>query len=254
MSGAGRLAEIEASYDAVPRAVSTIEEVGPFTLFLADADVGWQFYARPCLGVDHVFTAHDVRRVLARQEELGVPRAIEWVDQVTPSLLPAVVEAGEKAGRFPLLALPDVADVRAPERTRVLTAEDADLPLAVGAVHAAFEGTDEITEKPLGRRPQMIADGHLIEVAAYDDGGHVIGGGSGAPRGTTAELMGIGVPPTHRMAGTGTAITRALIHACRDVGVRTVFLSAYNDAAASIYRRVGFQDVGTACIFGEDDG
>jgi predicted GNAT family acetyltransferase len=62
------------------------------------------------------------------------------------------------------------------------------------------------------------------------------------------------VPPRHRMAGTGTAITRALIRACRDTGVRTVFLSAGNDAAASIYRRVGFRDVGTACIFGEAGG
>ena len=35
--------------------------------------------------------------------------------------------------------------------------------------------------------------------------------------------------------------------------MRTVFLSAYNDAAASIYRRVGFADVGTACILGVDD-
>src|SRR4029078_6048819 len=96
MSGVVRLDEIEASYDAVPRAVSTIEEVGPFTLFLADADVGWQFYARPSLGVAQVCTADDGRGLLSREEELGVPRAIEWVDQVTPSLLPAVVEAGEK--------------------------------------------------------------------------------------------------------------------------------------------------------------
>jgi GNAT superfamily N-acetyltransferase len=254
MTGAVGLDEIEAYYDSVPRAVSTVEEAGPFTLFLADADLGWQFYARPRLGVDHAFTADDVRRVLARQDELGVPWAIEWVDQVTPTLRPAVVDAGERAGRFPLLALPDDTDVSASGRTRVLAAEDVDLPLVVGAVHAAFAGDDEITGRPVGRRPRMIADGHLIEVAAYDDDGRLIGGGSGAPRGTTAELMGIGVPPAHRMAGTGTAITRALVRACRDVGLRTVFLSAYNDAAASIYRRVGFQDVGTACIFGEDDG
>jgi GNAT superfamily N-acetyltransferase len=248
------LDEIETYYDTVPRAVSTIEEVGPFTLFLADADVGWQFYARPRLGDDHVFTADDVRRVLARQDELDVPRAIEWVDEVTPSLMPAVVDAGERAGRFPLLALPQDTEIPAPERTRVLGADDVDLPLAVGAIHAAFEGDDDVAERPVGRRPRLIGDGHLIEVAAYDDGGRLIGGGSGAPRGATAELMGIGVPPAYRMAGTGTAITRALVRACRDAGVTTVFLSAYNDAAASIYRRVGFQDVGTACIFGEDDG
>jgi ribosomal protein S18 acetylase RimI-like enzyme len=66
--------------------------------------------------------------------------------------------------------------------------------------------------------------------------------------------MGIGVAPAHRMSGTGTAITRALVRACRQAGVRTVFLSAGNDAAAGIYRRVGFQDLGTACILGGHGG
>jgi ribosomal protein S18 acetylase RimI-like enzyme len=249
-----RLETIEAYYDTVPRAASTTEDVGPFTLFLADDDIGWQFYARPRLGNDHTFTADDVRRVLARQDELGVPRAIEWVDQVTPSLLPAVVEAGEQAGRFPLLALPEGTSVEAPAQTRVLAPDDPDLALAIGAVHAAFDGTDEVTARPVGGRPRLIEEGHLIEVAAYDDDGRLLGAGTAAPRGPTAELMGIGVPPGLRRAGTGTAITRALVHACRAAGVTTAFLSAGNDAAASIYRRVGFEDVGTACIFGEDDG
>jgi ribosomal protein S18 acetylase RimI-like enzyme len=246
------LDEIEAYYDTVPRAAATTEEVGPFTLFLADEGVGWQFYARPRLGVDEAFTADDVRRVLARQDELAVPRAIEWVDDVTPSLLPAVSAAGGNAGRYPLLALPHDTEVPAPERTRALAADDADLGLAVGAVHAAFAGEDEVATRQVGKRPELIAKGHLIEVAAYDTAGLLVGGGSAAPRGDTAELMGIGVPPARRTAGVGTAITQALVHACREAGVRTVFLSAYNDAAASIYRRIGFQDVGTACILGSD--
>jgi ribosomal protein S18 acetylase RimI-like enzyme len=248
-----RLDSIETYYDTVPRAAATVEEVGPFTLFLADEGTGWQFYARPRLGDDADLTPDDVRRVLARQAELGRPRAIEWVDQVTPSLLPAVSAAGHEAGRYPLLALPQDTDVAPAERTRVLAPDDADLGLVVGAVSAAFDCTDDVSAKPLGRRPELIAAGQLIEVAAYDESGRVVGGGSAAPRGETAELMGIGVPPAHRTGGVGTAITRALVHACRDVGVRTVFLSAYNDAAASIYRRVGFEDVGTACILGVDD-
>ena len=248
------LDEIEAYYDTVPRAAATTEEVGPFTMFLADEGIGWQFYARPRLGGEAVFTADDVRRVLARQDELGVPRAIEWVDQITPSLLPAVSAAGQEAGRYPLLALSPDVDVSAPERTRALAADDADLGLAVGAVHAAFGGEDEVTARPVGKRPELIAQGRLIEVAAYDTGGRLVGGGSAAPRGETAELMGIGVPPAHRTAGVGTAITEALVHGCREAGVRTVFLSAYNDAAASIYRRIGFVDIGTACILGNDDG
>ena len=248
-----RLDAIETYYDTVPRVAATTEEVGPFTLFLAAEGTGWEFYARPRLGGDASFTADDVRRVLDRQVELGRPRAIEWVDQVTPSLLPAVSSAGYEAGRYPLLALPQDTEVSAPARTRALTADDADLGLAVGAVQAAFDGDDEIAAKPVGKRPELIADGRLIEVAAYDVDGRLIGGGSAAPRGETAELMGIGVPPAHRTAGVGTAITQALVLACRDAGVRTVFLSAYNDAAASIYRRLGFADVGTACILGVDD-
>ena len=243
-----RLDAIETYYDTVPRAAGTTEEVGPFTLFLAEEGTGWQFYARPRLGGDATFTADDVRRVLARQVELGRPRAIEWVDEVTPSLFPAAVEAGHEAGRYPLLALPSDRDVPAPARTRVLDPHDADLGRLVGAVSAAFEGSDEVTDRPVGKRRDLIGSGHLIEVAAYDEAGRLLGGGSAAPRGRTAELMGIGVPPAARAAGVGTAITQALVRACRAGGVSTVFLSAYNDAAASIYRRVGFADVGTACI------
>ncbi len=206
-----RLDAIEAYYDTVPRAAGTTEEVGPFTLFLAEEGTGWQFYARPRLGGDATFTADDVRRVLARQVELGRPRAIEWVDEVTPTLFAAAAEAGQVAGRYPLLALPPETEVETPARTRVLASDDPDLGWTVGAVSAAFEGTDEVTERPVGRRPQLIASGHLVEVAAYDDSGRLVGGGSAAPRGDTAELMGIGVPPAARGAGVGTAVTRALV-------------------------------------------
>lgn len=247
------LEPIEVYYDTVPRAAATTEEVGPFTLFLAAEGTGWQFYARPRLGGGDTFTCDDVHRVLDRQRELGRPRAIEWVDGVTPSLLPAVTAAGHEAGRYPLLALPAATEVDQPQGTRVLTPDDAHLGLAVGAVWAAFEGVDEIEERPVGRRRELIAAGHLIEVAMYDVAGQLVGGGSAAPRGDTAELMGIGVPPGQRTRGAGTSITRALVRACRDAGVRTVFLSAYNDAAASIYRRIGFEDVGTACILEVED-
>ena len=244
-----RLEAIETYYDTVPRAAATTEEVGPFTLFVAAEGTGWQFYARPRLGLEASFTADDVRRVLARQQELGLPQAIEWVDEVTPSLLPAVIEAGFEPGRYPLLALPEHAHVDEPTSSaRVLAPDDPDLAVSIGAVGAAFDGTDEFEPGDVGRRPELIAAGHLIVVAAYDDRGRVVGGGSASPRGETAELMGIGVPKGHRNLGVGTAVTEALVHVCRSAGVRTPFLSAYNDAAASIYRRVGFVDLGTACI------
>ena len=134
----------------------------------------------------------------------------------------------------------------------MLTPDDPDLPLVVGAVHASFEGgTPE--PRDVGARPAMIASGALVMVAAYDADGGVVGGGSAAPRGTAAELMGIGVVGPARGQGHGTAITRALVDAVRQVGVEIPFLSAASDEAASIYRAVGFEKVGTALILEVDD-
>ena len=245
-----RLDAIERYYDAVPRPVATTEEVGPFTLFLAEEGTGWDFYARPRLGETR-FTADDVRRVLDRQTELGKPHAIEWVDEVTPELWPAVAAAGEKAGRYPLLALADDAQVIAPDGAyEVLAGDDPRLGEVGAAVHAAYGGTDEIGEPQVGKRPQLIEAGQLVVVGAWDEHGPV-GGGSSAPRGHEyAELMGIAVLPRARRQGHGSALTRTLAAYLLAHDTRP-FLSAEDDAAAAIYRRVGFTDVGTACILGD---
>ena len=136
----------------MPRPVATTEEVGPFTLFLADEGTGWEFYARPRLGLDQPVTADDVRRVFDRQVELGRPRNIEWVDETTPTLLPAVRNAlgsAASAGAHveleecPLLVLPaerGSAWRDRTSRTRVLTADDPDL-----ADHASARSTPAST-------------------------------------------------------------------------------------------------------------
>ena len=251
------LTGIETYYDAVPRPVATVEEVGPLTLFLADPRTGWQFYARPRLGVECEVTPDDVRRVLARQAELGVPRALEWIDEVTPSLLPAVraaVSGPHQLELCPLLVLPDGAQLPGTTgATRVLAADDPDLPLVVGAVSAGFGGRDEVVARDPGLRAELIGRGLLVMVAAYDESGALVGGGSAAPRGDTAELMGIAVVPPARRRGLGAATTAALVTACRASGVRTVFLSAASDEAGAVYRALGFEHRGRACILGVDD-
>jgi ribosomal protein S18 acetylase RimI-like enzyme len=247
-----RLDRIEAYYDCVPRAVATTEEVGPFTLFVAEEGTGWQFYARPSLGGTAAFTPQDVCRVLERQQALGVPRAIEWVDEVTPSLLPAVRAAGLEPRCYPLLALSADVPVSADPRARPLQPAEPHLSLALGSVSAGFAGRDEVSPKEPGRQPELMEDGKLVVVASFEDD-RLCGAGSAAPRGDVAELMGIAVPPRHRGRGHGTAITRTLVTTCRERGVELVFLSAGSDAAADIYRRVGFVDVATACILQLED-
>ena len=219
---------------------------------------GWEFYARPRLGLDEPVTADDVRRLFDRQFELDRPRNIEWVDQTTPSLLPAVRNAlgsAASAGAHveleecPLLVLPpDTAmggrrpDPGADGRRPRPADHDRRRPRRLRRQRRRRSSGH------VGKRPELIEQGLLVVVAAYDDQGRVVGGGSAAPRGDAAELMGIGVPPFARRRGLGSAITRALVQAVRDRGVTTVLLSAASDDAASIYRQVGFEDVGTACI------
>jgi GNAT superfamily N-acetyltransferase len=241
------LERVEVYYDCVPRAVATTEEVGPFTLFIPEEGSGWHFYARPRLHGTHAFTPRAVEAVLERQRQLGLPQSIEWVDDVTRSLLPAVRGAGFEPSLYPLLTLSADVPVTPDPRARPLPPADPHLGMAVGAVSAGFLGHDDVEHRDTGRRPELIERGALIVVASYQ-GARLCGAGSAAPRGDVAELMGIAVPPGHRNQGHGTAITRSLVAAAREQGVDLVFLTAGSDAAAGIYRRVGFVDSGTACI------
>ena len=117
---------------------------------------------------------------------------------------------------------------------------------------AGFGDRDDVEPRDTGKRSELIERGDLIVVASYQDG-RLCGAGSAAPRDDVAELMGIAVPPAHRHRGHGTAVTRSLVAASRQAGVDLVFLTAASDAAAEIYRRVGFVGLGTACVLELDD-
>ncbi len=98
---------LERYYDTAPRAGASTVEVGPFTLFLRTDPALWHYYARPRLGLSAtaVITADDVTAVLDRQRELGVPQALEWVHESTPSLLGPAREAGMVVEECPLMVL-----------------------------------------------------------------------------------------------------------------------------------------------------
>jgi len=246
------LSVIERYYDTVPRVAATTEEIGPFTLFVATPDTSWQFYARPRLGLTDDVTADDVRRVVKRQDELGVPRAIEWVQETTPSLLDAVREQlpDAEVEEVPLMvSRRDEAQQReVPGRREVLVGSSDELAAVVGVVGAAFDGHDEFEPGQVGVRPRLLDEGTLVMVAAYDASGRLVGGGSAAPRGAVAELMGIATLPSARGQGHGTAITTAIRSELRTRGVDTVFLTAGSDEATSIYRAVGFERLATGYI------
>ncbi len=249
-------ATLETYYDAAPRPSARTEQIGPFTLFVPTDPDGYPYYARPRLGLTEPVVAEDVPPVLTRQVELGLPRAIEWVHETTPTLLAAVRTTPRMSVQLsPLLVLSDEDVCRraareAAGRIRVLGPDAADLPRTLGAVGAGFAGVDEFERKDVGRRSRLIRQGLIVTAAAYDEQGQVVGGGSHGPRGGTTELAGIAVLPHARRQGLGAVLAALLAVDARERGIETVFLSAQDDAVARVYERVGFVRVGTACIAG----
>jgi ribosomal protein S18 acetylase RimI-like enzyme len=256
------LGRIERYYDTAPRAASRVEELGPFTLFVGTGP--WPYYARPRLGAAGAAAPTDVMAVRARQRELGVPEAFEWVADTTPSLALAAAEAGLRVHHHPLLVLDEPRRVVAPAGVEVglLDADDIALDAVQAVIRLGFgePGTAvgtagpverdalseaEATSTPFVRR--MLHEGHIVKGAAWDDTGP-LAGGSAIPRGEVAEIAGIGTLPVARRRGIGAAVTAVLVDACVKLGVTTIFLSAADDAVARIYERAGFRRAAMACI------
>ena len=256
---------LETYYDTAPRASAHVEEIGPFTLFVADR--GWPYYARPRLGLDVEVSEADVRAALARQTELGLPRSLEWVHEVTPSLLRAARDADLQVEECPLLVLDEISVPASPDdvTVRMLDPDDPEH----GGVHAAIEvgfsisGTDRgsasVKERDAmlaGSTPNPVQETHrrtlmeqgLLAIAGAFDGSGALGGGSHSPRAEVTEITGVAVLPAARRRGVGAMLTAALAADACGRGVETVFCSAASQAVARVYESIGFRRVGTACI------
>jgi GNAT superfamily N-acetyltransferase len=248
LAGAELLARLERYYDIAPRATADAREIGPFTLFVAQE--GWPYYARPRLG-EQVFRPDDVANVLRAQRELGVPRKIEWLHEVTPSLLSAARAAGLAVQECPLLVMEHAVDATRVDGVvaTMLEPDDARVASARAAVQAGFGGTDELTPGPV---PDWITArlrrGLVRFAGAFEAGDAAVGGGSHSPRDDVSELTGIAVLPRWRRRGVGAALTAVLADDAVTAGATTVFLSAGAPTVARVYERVGFRRVATACI------
>ncbi|SBT44546.1 FR47-like protein [Micromonospora auratinigra] len=265
------LDRLESFYDAVPRDAARAEEYGPLVLFVRDG-AGWPFYARPRPGADRPASAADVTAVRARQRELGLPEAFEWVHETNPELLAVARSAGLTVLEAPLLVLdperlPDpvtLSDVP----VRVLDPADpgfaADVALrrAVAAVGFAHGGTARGDAGPTERDAAVsrldlaaleeeaarIADGRRISALAGTAEQGALASGMAMRVGEVAEIAGVATLPAARRRGLGAAVTATLAHELRAAGTDLVFLSAGSEDIARVYLRVGFRRVGTACI------
>ena len=255
------LERLERYYDTAPRAAAQIEAVGPFTLFVSTAS--FPFYARPRLGMTTPIEGDDVTSVLVRQRELGVPAALEWVVETTPSLSAAARAAGLHVRELPLLMLePRGGPHPAGVQVRRVAADEPDLEriMAVAAVAFAHEGTaagdagprerDELAASSTADRARLrerIATGAAALMVAEDRDGP-IASGLHQPVDDVTEVVGVATLPSARRRGIGAAVTSALVRHALTSGLDLVFLSAASDDVARIYERLGFRRVARAGI------
>jgi ribosomal protein S18 acetylase RimI-like enzyme len=258
------LDRIEAYYDAVPRADSRPERLGPLTLFVADRP-GFRWYARPSPGADGI-TAQDVAAARRRQRALGQPESFEWVAEVTPSLLGAAEGAGLAVSALPLMVLDRAAMRRPPapagvELRLVTPGDDLGRVDAVARIGFAVGGTAvgelgvtalagqaaEASPALLARQRERLASGRTVTAVALV-GGDPVSVGSHQPVGGVSEVVGVATLPAMRRRGIGGAVTGLLVADAVGRGVEVVFLSAGSDEIARVYQRIGFRRVGTACI------
>jgi GNAT superfamily N-acetyltransferase len=228
---------------------------------------GWPYYARPAAGRDRVPSADDIAAVRARQRELGVSEAFEWIDEVTPGLLATARAAGLRVLEAPLMVLGD-GRWRTPEpptgvEVRMLDPDDEALPGALAVPHVAFAapgtqpGAAGIQERDaamagLGgeveRLRRRIRQGLThVAVAELMEGGPV-SSGQHQPVGDVTEIVGVGTLPAARRQGLGALITGRVVQDARERGAELVFLSAGSEDIARVYGRLGFERIGTACI------
>ncbi|MFG1713082.1 GNAT family N-acetyltransferase [Micromonospora sp. NPDC049203] len=265
------LARLERFYDAVPRDGARTEEHGALVLFVRDG-AGWPFYARPRPDATEPPTLADVTAVRARQRELGLPEAFEWVHEHQPDLLAVARSAGLGVLEAPLMLL---EPERLPEPgtfsdvpVRVLDpgdpgfATDIALRRAVAAVGFANGGTARGDAGPAERDAALaqldmaaleeeatrVADGRRVSVLAELSEEGAVASGMAMRVDDVAEIAGVATLPSARQRGLGAAVTATLARELLAAGTGLIFLSAGSEDIARVYLRVGFRRVGTACV------
>jgi GNAT superfamily N-acetyltransferase len=265
------LYRIERFYDAVPRREADAEDHGSLTLFVRSG-IGWPFYARPTLG-GSTPDAAAVHAVRARQRELGIPEAFEWVDEVTPGLADVAASAGLDVRRCPLMVL-DTDRVVLPTPppgvfVSLLDPASADLAERLADVRAVANvgfgspgtsaGSAGPAERDAARSVPPVTDserdalrsGAVARALAEDRTGAGLGAlasGSYQRAGDVVEIVGVATLPSARRRGIGAAVTGALTADALDRGAELVFLSAGDEDVARMYATLGFEQVATACI------
>jgi GNAT superfamily N-acetyltransferase len=246
--------------DAAPRASSEPSDVGTLRVFLSRAP--WPYYARPRPELDLTASGavdrDDIEGAAQRLAALGHAVSFEWVEELVPSLRPALTAHGYVVRLHPLLALelpprPAAAGVQ-PART--IDAASPHLRAALAVAEIAFQepglgpagplerDAADVTDAQLDFLTARIAEGSAAFAVVVDPVDGVVSTGSHVPVDGVTEIMGVATLPSHRRRGLAADIVTTLVVDATTRGCTLALLSATDDDVARVYERVGFVRIG----------
>lgn len=236
------LPRIDGYLHAAPRVMCDAVPVGPFTVYLnRETDSPYISYARPSEPLRGDLGA-EIEAVRALFRQRGRVARWEWIHDLYPELEPALEACGVRTEVTPLMTV-------TPERFRFEPGEgieirrvgaEEDFGPMIRAQRLAFGMEDvEPSESERATVRAWLGRGGCFFQAVVD--GTVAGGGGYLPIAGVAEVAGIGTRPEFQRRGVGGAITAALVRDAFARGCDCVFLTAGDERAVRVYRRVGFE-------------
>ncbi len=236
------------------------EQLGHLALLISPSvDRPYANYAWPAVEEGHIDTVHidikDITEVARRFREANRQPRFEYPAEVAPALGLLLDEQGYiEARHMPLMALRWPSRVVLPGGLEITNASTlVDLRAHIHVYHLGFEiepptDLDEMLELRYeeirqGKRLFLTASLYGVPIATAqlilsDD---------------SAEIVGVTTLKTHRQKGVGAAITHGAVLQAQQHGVQLIFLASANEQASRVYRKLGFQEVGTSVIWVADE-
>lgn len=199
-----------------------------------------------------------VAAMLAAFAEAGREPRLEFFAERWPDLPAALETAGlRRELEAPVLAAnAPPPDGSAPQDTAVRLLgpgmSRATRRAFLAGAQAAFGHGGEAGEPDAGEVEQLgrdLDDGATL-VAARMEGDEPVAGASLIGIGAEAELAGVWTAPGHRRRGHAAAVCAALTRRFFAAGGELVWLTAGGDGSERLYRRLGFERVGTQLDYG----
>jgi ribosomal protein S18 acetylase RimI-like enzyme len=230
-------------------------EVGPFVVLLdATSSNPFRNYAVPRPGAAP--TSAEVRELgelFASRELRGRLEYVEPNELVTAALLAGGFTIER---RLPLMALGVPTEPDPPSDIEICAAVDDDELLGAATVMCLAYDDTEAPEHGAARLRGTLNSGGYVGIAVDSATGRVVGAGVHSAATTTlgtpttprlCELAAVATLPDYRRRGIAESVSADIALHAVSIGAG-VFLQAEGEAEARIYRRAGFEEIGSLVL------